>query len=149
MKQRQSVSLIAPMYNEQEVIEIFFNAVEQHLGPHNIDYEIICINDGSIDDTFTILKRYAKKDTRIKIVNFSRNFGKEIALSAGIDFANNDCIVPIDCDLQDPPELIVDMFNEWQAGYDVVLAKRNDRSSDSYIKRTTSSLFYKLIVIVP
>jgi len=139
------ISLVAPMYNEEEVVDVFFAEVERCLVNTNISYEIICVNDGSNDKTLLKLKAHADLDKRIKIVNLSRNFGKEIALTAGIDHATGDAAIPIDCDLQDPPKLIVDMHRKWKEGYDVVLAKRIDRSSDSIIKRITSSLFYTLI----
>jgi glycosyltransferase involved in cell wall biosynthesis len=139
------VSLIAPMYNEEEVIGVFFDAIESTLKDVDVDYEIICVNDGSKDTTLAVLKAYAKQDRRIKIVDLSRNHGKELALTAGLDYATGDAVIPIDCDLQDPPEVILEMIKKWQEGYQVVLAKRIDRSSDSRLKRWTSTLFYKLI----
>jgi glycosyltransferase involved in cell wall biosynthesis len=139
------VSLVAPMYNEDQVIEMFFNAIEFTFKNTSLDYEIICVNDGSSDNTLQVLKDYAEKDARIKIVNLSRNYGKELALTAGLDYATGNAVVPIDCDLQDPPEVILKMIKKWQQGYQVVLAKRIDRSSDSFVKRWTSTLFYKLI----
>ncbi|MFT5249450.1 MAG: glycosyltransferase involved in cell wall biosynthesis [bacterium] len=139
------ISLIAPMFNEEEVIDVFFDTVNSYLEPAGIVYEIICVNDGSNDNTMLKLREHAKKNSRIKVVNLSRNFGKEVALTAGIDHAQGKAAVPIDCDLQDPPELVVEMYNKWKEGYDVVLGKRIDRSSDSLIKRFTSSLFYKII----
>jgi glycosyltransferase involved in cell wall biosynthesis len=139
------VSLIAPMYNEQAVIGIFFSTIETTLKNCGVDFEIVCVNDGSLDATFMILKANAERNKRIKIVNLSRNYGKELALTAGLDYASGDAVIPIDCDLQDPPEVILEMIKKWQEGYQVVLAKRIDRSSDSLIKRWTSSLFYKLI----
>jgi len=139
------ISLIAPMYNEEEVIELFFNEVDKHLSHANISYEIICINDGSSDNTLTLLKTIAGHNNKIKVVDLSRNFGKEVALSAGIDYATGQAAIPIDCDLQDPPELIIEMYKKWKEGFEVVLAKRVDRRSDSFIKRFTSFIFYKII----
>jgi len=139
------ISLIAPMYNEEEVITIFFDAIENILSSKKINYEIICINDGSTDNTFTILQEQASKNSCIKVVNLSRNYGKEIALTAGLDFAQGDAVIPIDCDLQDPPEVILRMVEKWHEGYEMVLGKRIDRSSDSFIKRWTSNMFYKII----
>ena len=139
------LSLIAPMFNEEDVIDIFFDRVTEILTDNQICYEIICVNDGSTDATFKMLKHYAQQNIHIKIVNLSRNFGKEKALTAGIDFATGMAVVPIDCDLQDPPDLLVEMYNKWKAGFDVVLAKRKDRGSDSFLKRVTSSIFYKII----
>ena len=139
------LSIIAPMYNEEDVIDIFFKEVQSQLAKHPIDYEIICINDGSKDNTYGKLKEYSANDSRIKVINFSRNFGKEQALTAGIDYALGEAAIPIDCDLQDPPELMLEMYAKWKEGFDVVLAKRVDRKSDGFVKRTTSSLFYKII----
>ena len=134
------------MYNEEAVLRLFFEAIDSTLrDATQIDYEIVCVNDGSTDNTFSILKEYAAQNPRIKIVNLSRNYGKEPALSAGLDYASGDAVIPIDCDLQDPPEVILEMIEKWQEGYHVVLAKRIDRSSDSWLKRSTSKLFYMLI----
>jgi glycosyltransferase involved in cell wall biosynthesis len=144
-KERKCLSLVAPMYNEEEVIGVFFNTIESTLKNVDLDYEIICVNDGSNDNTLDVLKNFADKDARIKIVNLSRNYGKEIALTAGLDYASGDAAIPIDCDLQDPPAVILEMIKKWQQGYQVVLAKRIDRSSDSRLKRWTSAIFYKLI----
>lgn len=139
------ISLIAPMYNEEEVIELFLTEVANVFSKIEAEYEVICVNDGSQDGTLLSLKEHAKKNRRIKIVNLSRNYGKETALSAGLDYCTGDAAVPIDCDLQDPPILIGEMINEWNKGFDMVLAKRVDRQSDSGLKRLTSSLFYKLL----
>jgi glycosyltransferase involved in cell wall biosynthesis len=102
------------------------------------------VNDGSKDDTLKSLVEFKKKHPEIKILDFSRNFGKDAAISAGLDFAEGRCVIPIDCDLQDPPELIIEMLEKWKEGFDVVLAKRVDRSKDSIMKRITSGLFYKV-----
>ena len=107
-------------------------------------FEIICVNDGSKDTTLEVLLFFARKDERIKIVDFSRNFGKEAALTAAIDYSSGDAVIPIDVDLQDPPELIPEMVAKWREGYEVVLAKRIDRSSDSFMKRFTAHLFYNI-----
>ena len=112
------------------------------------DFEIVCVNDGSRDNTLKILKAFADKDKRIRVVDFSRNFGKEAALTAALDYAKGDAVIPIDADLQDPPELILKMIEKWHDGYEVILAKRADRSSDSFLKRVTASLFYKFHNII-
>lgn len=139
------ISLIVPVYNEEETVEIFIDTITQLLTPRKIEYEIIFINDGSNDSTFNILKNISNINKKIKILNLSRNFGKEIALTAGIDYVSGKTAVPIDCDLQDPPELILQMYDKWKEGYDVVLAKRIDRTSDGIVKRLTSYFFYNLI----
>jgi glycosyltransferase involved in cell wall biosynthesis len=144
-KQLPLVSLVAPMYNEEEVVDIFFKSIKAEFLKIEANYEIICINDGSSDATLEKLRSAAAIDSNVKVINLSRNYGKEIALTAGLDYCTGDAAIPIDCDLQDPPELIGKMVKEWVIGYDVVLAKRVDRSSDSKLKRLTSNLFYKLI----
>jgi glycosyltransferase involved in cell wall biosynthesis len=108
------------------------------------DFEIICVDDGSEDNTLEQLIAISQIDPRVTILEFSRNFGKEPAMSAGINAATGDCVIPIDADLQDPPALIPQMLKKWQEGAEVVLAKRIDRSTDSYAKRTSALMFYRL-----
>jgi glycosyltransferase involved in cell wall biosynthesis len=110
----------------------------------DFDFEIVCVDDGSRDNTLEQLIEISKTDPRVTVLEFSRNFGKEPAMTAGIDAASGDCVIPIDADLQDPPALISQMLQKWQEGAEVVLAKRVDRSSDSYAKRTTAVMFYRL-----
>jgi glycosyltransferase involved in cell wall biosynthesis len=140
----KDISIVAPFYNESESIGAFFKAVIPVLKRTKLSFEILCVNDGSKDDTLKTLVAFKKKYSQIKIINFSRNFGKDAALSAGLDFAEGKCVVPIDSDLQDPPELIVDMLKKWKEGTEVVLAKRVDRSDDTVLKRATAGLFYKI-----
>jgi glycosyltransferase involved in cell wall biosynthesis len=139
------LSLIIPVFNEEEVVKIFISTVEDILITRSISFEFIFVNDGSKDSTYEVLKNLSIQNSKIKIINLSRNYGKEQALSAGLDFATGLAGVPIDCDLQDPPELIIEMYDKWKEGFDVVLAKRIDRSSDGLIKRRTSAAFYNLI----
>lgn len=138
------ISLVVPCYNEEKVIEIFLEHIEPILISLNKSYEIIFVNDGSTDNTFNVMLNSKKKYTHIYIVNLSRNFGKEAALTAGLDNAKGDVVIPIDVDLQDPPELITSFIEQWESGYDVVLAKRADRSSDTMTKKLSSELFYKV-----
>ena len=146
------LSIIVPCYNESEVVENFFSAMVGNNGILNnlgLNCELVFINDGSKDNTLELLKAQKeiysnKSNLDIKIVNLSRNFGKEAAMSAGFSVASGEAIVPMDADLQDPPELIAKFVELWRQGYDVVLAKRNDRQEDSFAKRFSSSLFYKL-----
>ena len=146
------LSVIVPCYNESEVVENFFSAMVGNNGILNnlgLNCELVFINDGSKDNTLELLKAQKeiysnKSNLDIKIVNLSRNFGKEAAMSAGFSVASGEAIVPMDADLQDPPELIAKFVELWRQGYDVVLAKRNDRQEDSFAKRFSSSLFYKL-----
>jgi len=139
------LSIIVPVFNEQGSIVPFMDSINNvFCSKDYINLEIIFINDGSNDSTLENLLSHQLSDSRIKIIDFSRNFGKEAAISAGLFHAVGDVVVPIDVDLQDPPEIILDMFGKWQEGYEVVLAKRIDRSSDSWIKRTTATLFYRV-----
>jgi glycosyltransferase involved in cell wall biosynthesis len=138
------LSILVPMYNESEVIPVFFEAINKVLVGIGMDYEIICVNDGSKDNTLELLSAQAARDPRIKVVSFSRNFGKEPAMTAALDYAAGDAAIPMDADLQDPPELINEMLRKWNEGFDVVYARRSSRSGDSLIKRTTAHWFYNL-----
>lgn len=137
------ISLICPCYNEAEVVGFFMESVTQVLTQIGLSYEIVFINDGSRDGTLEKLQQLQQQFDGIRIIDLSRNFGKEAALTAGIDQARGDALIPIDVDLQDPPELIHDFVREWQNGFDVVVAKRIDRSSDSWAKKLSAELFYK------
>ena len=139
-----TISIIAPCYNEEETIEPFLRRIEEILTQINEPYEIVFINDGSKDNTRNVLLNAKQNFKNIRIINFSRNFGKEAALTAGLDKARGEAAIPIDVDLQDPPELIKELVARWREGYDVVLAKRADRTSDSFAKRVSADLFYKL-----
>jgi len=139
-----TISIIAPCYNEEETIEPFLRRIEEILAQINEPYEIVFINDGSKDNTLNVLLNAKQNFKNIRIINFSRNFGKEAALTAGLDKARGEAAIPIDVDLQDPPELIKELVARWREGYDVVLAKRADRTSDSFAKRVSADLFYKL-----
>jgi glycosyltransferase involved in cell wall biosynthesis len=144
------LSIVVPMYNESDGIEIFFNTLKPILENCKQkrlveNYEIICIDDGSVDETANLLTQKAETDSQVKLLKLSRNFGKEVALTAGLDHASGDIIIPIDADLQDSPEIIPEMIEQWQNGFDVVLAKRKNRDTDSALKRFTAKLFYYLI----
>lgn len=136
------ISLVVPVFNEEDTINIFYNAVRQHLNDYEI--EIVFINDGSHDNTESIIKKLADSDRLVKAISFSRNFGKEPALFAGLENATGDAVIPIDVDLQDPIEVIPQLITKWLSGADVVLAKRADRSTDSRFKRKTAEWFYKI-----
>ncbi len=139
------VSLVVPFYNEGDGVAAFYRAIRPILdGVAGIEFEVVCVDDGSGDDTLPRLLALLAGDARIRVIELSRNFGKEAALTAGIDAAIGDAVIPLDADLQDPPELIPAMIAQWQRGYDVVLARRVDRSGDSFLKRSTANLFYKL-----
>jgi glycosyltransferase involved in cell wall biosynthesis len=144
IKESVEISIVVPFYNESQSVDIFFKKVIPILRKIKFSFEIMCINDGSKDDT--LLKLIAAKNniSEIKIIDFSRNFGKDAAMTAGMDYAEGKCVIPMDCDLQDPPDLIAEMIDKWKDGADVVLAQRVDRSKDTFFKRFTSGLFYKI-----
>lgn len=145
MAARPLISIVTPFFNEGPGVLHFHQALLHSIASlTDYDFEIICIDDGSTDDTLTHLIDSFKKDPRIMVLELSRNFGKEAAMSAGIDAAKGDCVIPIDADLQDPPTLISIMLKEWQKGAEVVLAKRINRSTDSFAKRKTAVMFYRL-----
>ncbi|MCU1736297.1 MULTISPECIES: glycosyltransferase family 2 protein [unclassified Pseudomonas] len=139
------VSLVVPLFNEDQTIELFYQSVRQEPGLSLYQVEIIFINDGSLDATENIARALTLMDDNVVLVNFSRNFGKEPALFAGLEFASGEAVIPIDVDLQDPIKVIPRLLQAWQNGADVVLAKRRDRSSDGYLKRHSASLFYRLL----
>jgi polyisoprenyl-phosphate glycosyltransferase len=141
----EMISVVAPAYNESDNVTLFYETVREVLEGITKNWEIVCVNDGSKDDTLEKLLALHEKDARLKVVNLSRNFGKEIALTAGLDYAKGDAIVPIDTDLQDPPELIEDMIKLWKEGYDVVYATRIERDGESFVKKMTASMFYRVI----
>jgi len=137
------ISIVAPFYNESEGVDLFYQAITRLMDRlPSYSFEVVCVDDGSRDDTLVRLVALAAEDPRFQVVELSRNFGKESALTAGIDSARGDAIIPIDSDLQDPPELITELVREWEGGAEVVLARRTDRKSDSYLKRKTAELFY-------
>ena len=142
----KTVTILIPAYNEQAVLAPLYKRLTA-LANNNKKYnfEFLFINDGSTDNTLSIIKNYAKTDTRISYVNLSRNFGKEPAMLAGFDYTTGDATVIIDADLQDPPELIPKMISYWEDGYDDVYAKRRSREGESWFKKKSSSIFYKLL----
>ncbi len=139
------LSIIIPAYNEQEVLGEFYARLTAVLENAVSEYELIFVNDGSRDGTLPLLEKMSESDSRVVVIDLSRNFGKEIAVSAGIDFARGDAVVIIDADLQDPPELIPELVKQWQNGYDNVYARRVSRDGESIIKKSTSYLFYRFI----
>ncbi len=138
------ISIVCPFFNEEDMVDLFMAEVSTVVNEIKKPYEIICINDGSTDNTMEKLLRAKGKYPNIRIISLSRNFGKESALTAGLDYAQGEVIIPIDADLQDPPELIKKFILQWEKGFDVVLAKRVDRSSDNVAKKITAQLFYKI-----
>lgn len=141
---RPLISIVVPFYNEGEAVETFAHALAPVLERLPGAVEVVCIDDGSRDDTLARLVALHLQDPRYRVLQLSRNFGKEATLSAGLDAARGDAVIPIDADLQDPPELILKMVALWKAGHPVVLARRTDRRSDSLFKRSTATWFYWL-----
>jgi glycosyltransferase involved in cell wall biosynthesis len=139
------ISIVVPMHNEEANIEPFFSRFEALFSKLGVSYEIVCVNDGSTDGTLELLRKYQENDSHIRLIDLSRNFGKEVALSAGLDHCSGDVVIPIDADLQDPPELIPEMLARWREGYDMVYATRRSRQGESAVKRTTANLFYRLL----
>lgn len=139
------LSVVAPTYNEQEALREFHRRLSVVLDSLSLPSEIIYVNDGSHDETLSILRQLRAEDSRIAIVDLSRNFGKEIAVTAGLDHSRGAAVILIDADLQDPPELIPQLINEWRNGYDVVYATRLSREGDSWLKRATACVFYRVI----
>ena len=140
-----TLSIVVAAYNEQDVLALFFARLQAVLEELGESYEILCVNDGSRDRTAEILNAAHAADPRIKVVHLARNFGKELALTAGLDHATGQAVVPLDADLQDPPELIAEFLHHWREGFDVVFAVRDDRETDSWLKRTSAAAFYRML----
>jgi glycosyltransferase involved in cell wall biosynthesis len=142
----KKICILIPAYNEQEVLPLLNDRLVNLANDNKkYEFEFLFVNDGSKDKTLNIIKEFAKNDKRISFVNLSRNYGKEIAMIAGIDYSNADATVIIDADLQDPPELIPQLIEWWEKGYDDVYARRRTRSGETWFKRFTSEKYYKLL----
>lgn len=142
---RPVLSVVVPMFNEAENIGAFYAEVSRVLDGMGEAWEIVCVNDGSRDCTLHQLIALHQRDARVKVINFSRNFGKEVALTAGLDYATGDAVIPIDADLQDPPALIPELVAQWRAGFDVVNATRRTRQGEGWFKRATANVFYRVL----
>ena len=140
----RTLSLVIPMHDEAPVLESLFQQLDATVGQLAVKLEIVCVDDGSRDDTLELLRARAARDARVKVLSLSRNFGKEAALTAGLEAASGDMVVPLDADLQDPPELIGEFVTLWEQGYDVVYGVRSDRTSDTVLKRTSANMFYQV-----
>ena len=142
----KKVSIIVPAYNEEESLPFLYERLEKLMNENtNYEFEILFVNDGSKDKTIDLIKEYREKDKRINYVDFARNFGKEIAMIAGLDYATGDCVIFIDADLQDPPELIPEMIKYWEEGYDDVYAQRKSRKGETWLKKFTSKMYYRVL----
>ena len=140
-----SLSVVVPVYNEEAVLPEFHRRLAAVLDALPARAEIVYVNDGSSDATRSLLTALRETDARVALIDLSRNFGKEIAMSAGLDHAHGDAVVVIDADLQDPPELIPDMVRVWREGFDVVLMRRKSRAQESWLKKATARAFYRAI----
>lgn len=139
------ISVVAPVFNEESCLEEFHNRLSVTLKKHQIRAEVIFVNDGSSDSSLEIIKKIRTYDSAVKVLDFSRNFGHQVAIKAGVDHAQGDAVIVMDTDLQDPPELIPEFIAKWREGYDVVYAVRKGREGEGFLKKWTSSAYYKLI----
>jgi len=138
-------TIIAPIYNELENLPILYDRIKEVMVNSGQSWELILVDDGSTDGSTNLIREIAQKDARIRPVIFARNFGHQIAVTAGLDFSRGQAVVIIDADLQDPPEVILQLIEKWQEGYEVVYAVRSDREGETFFKKVTASVFYRLI----
>lgn len=138
-------SIVAPVYNEAGNLSRFCDDVRAALDSTGETWELLLINDGSVDGSLETMEQLAESDRRFKVINFARNFGHQIAVTAGVDYASGSAVVLIDADLQDPPSVIPELIAKWKEGYDVVYAVRTERKGESFLKKTSAKLFYRLI----
>ena len=142
----KKISIIIPAYNEEDSLPYLYERLTKLIDDiKNYEFEILFVNDGSKDKTLEIIKEYRKKDHRFAYVNLSRNFGKEIAMIAGLDYAKGDAVVFMDADLQDPPELLPELIKYWEEGYDDVYARRKTRDGETFLKKFTSKMYYRVL----
>ena len=142
----KKVSIIIPTYNEEESLPFLYERLNKIMEDmEQYEFEILFINDGSKDKTLELIKEYREKDSRYCYVSFSRNYGQEIALTAGIDYVAGDCAIFMDADLQDPPELIPELLKYWEEGYDDVYARRRTRDGETFLKKFTSRMYYRIL----
>lgn len=143
---KKLVTILVPAYNEEEVLHMLYERLRTLMDDTTAyDFEVLLVNDGSKDKTLQIMQELREKDKRINYLNLSRNFGKETAMIAGLDYCKGDAVIIIDADLQDPPELIPEMLQYWEEGYDDVYAKRKSREGESFLKKFTSKMYYKVL----
>jgi len=140
----KDISIIIPVYNESKNILVIYSRLKEILNKLELMWEIIFVNDGSNDDSVFIIRDLSKRDSNIKLISLTRNFGQQAALTAGMDFAEGNAVITMDCDLQDPPEIIPEMIKNWKNGYHIVFARRKIRS-DKFMKKYTAILYYKLL----
>ena len=142
----KKITILVPAYNEEESLGALYERISKIMNSmENYEFELLFVNDGSKDNTLNMIKALREQDSRVCYVDFSRNFGKEIAMIAGLDYATGDCVIIMDADLQDPPELIPQMVELWEQGYDDVYAKRKSRAGETWLKKFTSKMYYKVL----
>jgi len=142
---RPRYSIVAPVFNEEGILEELHRRVTEVMDTLDEPYELVLVNDGSTDRSLDLMLQLRERDDRVKIINFSRNFGHQVAITAGLDYAQGDAVIIIDADLQDPPEVILDLIAKWKEGYEVVYAVREARKGETWFKEFTAKLFYRLM----
>lgn len=148
-EEKKLVTILVPAYNEEEVLHLLYHRLKNIMDTNtNYNFEILFVNDGSKDNTLNTIQKLRKNDKRICYVNLSRNYGKETAMMAGFDYSKGDCIIILDADLQDPPELIPQMLEYWEQGYDDVYARRRSRKGETFFKKFTSKMYYSILQLV-
>jgi dolichol-phosphate mannosyltransferase len=145
MNERPRYSIIAPCFNEEGVLHELHRRIREVMDQTGETWELVLINDGSRDGTPDVMRELHAADPRVKVLDFARNFGHQIAVTAGLDYAGGDAVIIIDADLQDPPEVILDMVARWKEGYEVVFAVRTERKGETWFKEFTAKLFYRII----
>jgi len=138
-------SFVVPAFNEESNIPVLYERIKNLVQKYDAEWELIFVNDGSIDHTFTVLNELSDLDKHVKFINLSRNFGHQAALSAGLRYVKGHAIISMDCDLQDPPEVIEKMIDEWKNGYEIVYARRTNFRKDNFIKKAGSKIYYRLM----
>ena len=142
----KKISILVPCYNEEKSLPLFYQEIKKLIdNERGYEWEVLFVNDGSKDQTLSIIKALRVADSHVSYVNLSRNFGKERAMLAGFDYATGDCVIIMDADLQDPPELIPQMLHYWEEGFKDVYAKRNNRGKESWLRKKFSLLFYRIL----
>ncbi|MCB0099894.1 MAG: glycosyltransferase family 2 protein, partial [Caldilineaceae bacterium] len=145
---RPTFSVVVPIWNEEQVIPELYKRVVDVMDRQEESWELICVNDGSRDGSLKLLLALREQDARVKVVDFSRNFGHQVAITAGADFAEGDAVIVMDADLQDPPSVIEEMIARWRDGYEVAYAVRTSRVGETRFKLWTASLFYRLLASI-